>query len=638
MSLERSSVSIERVLRRIEVAQTPSIKELPHFGEFVKTTNKIPKILKRNAEHSSVSTALETENFTLHDVRGSATLLAGMQHIRGTGPVWDKYVKLVDFMSGRRNANRSYADQIRSYEELATFIRNHDNELTLTHLGEEQSALFSGTRNAISLIAKVWPMIHYSSLMVDAAVNKKKYDHVNQWRHELIRHPLTVKDIVNVAVRRTCTNLDDSALLQKVDGVRGMMLFNVLKRISSAGNTNVRVIPLRHGGFTIFADTRGVTGNERQFSAEVGRNGEAMYGLFTVKELHGKLAGMDITYKDDSHFVDGPPYHIQYNIVPLDEGDHQLISSIDHHSGAKVYRSNYDAAIRMKDGTQQGYKDWRDFIFHEVSTPASQYAYFTAISTSTVTDNIRALEQAQIQNPKVDPVNVVYAAQKKSPLGELNYLYKEEEQLIKKIALLESMTQAELNDNIGFPKSFLEDARKNLAHFRHLFPLFKSSMQFLIDPNEDSFVAMKYMQVPSRDVLRYFGETQTTGVENRMLNGFEAISLFNFVKNAVTYSPRRPVERHGTTIDVPDTSAITIDFEQNGDFTVWNNSNDDPPPKDKLFTLRGKGQGGNTGFGLFTVGKLYAPLTGSEAEAEWKEQNNPDGTKYRVRFSLKKAS
>lgn len=223
---------MQHVLQRIETAQMPHIKELPHFGEFVKNVNRIPKILRHNAVESLLDPAskkedinIETEHakedFTLHDVRGGATLFAGMQRIRGTGQVWDEYVRLVDNISGHNNAGKSFTDHIRSYEEIAQFIRKHDGELKLDHLGEEHATAFASTREAISRTAHVWPIIHYSSLMVDAAVNKKNYDQVDQWYRELINHPMQIKDITDVAVRRTCSNLDDPAL-QKLHSRRSI--------------------------------------------------------------------------------------------------------------------------------------------------------------------------------------------------------------------------------------------------------------------------------------------------------------------------------------------------------------------------------------------------------------------------------
>jgi hypothetical protein len=281
---------------------------------------------------------------------------------------------------------------------------------------------------------------------------------------------------------------------------------------------------------------------------------------------------------------------------------------LERNPGYALFQSSYllTDALRKQEEVAFGPKVWHKFIFHDIQTRASLFSAFTV-------------------------------GTKNNELGDLANRYNNEIHIDKQLELLEQMTRAPRIRNDVFPPALLDEYEEKLVRFARLFPAFKASAQFLVHPGDAEYMAMINMKVPLSTVLDYHFIPSDPRFSQYSLNGFEAIIAFNFLKNAVDHSPQ--VEKKGPTgtLDmVPDTTRIRVEVD-NDTLSVSNNSNDAQPGEGVLFHLGGKGEHGNSGFGMFTAAKLYAPLIGKHVEPTWTAHNAVDHTKYSVRFSLKKS-
>jgi hypothetical protein len=280
---------------------------------------------------------------------------------------------------------------------------------------------------------------------------------------------------------------------------------------------------------------------------------------------------------------------------------------LERNPGYAAFQNSYllTDALRKQEEQPFGPKIWHKFIFHDIQTRASLFSAFTI-------------------------------GAKNNELGDLASRYNNEIHIGKQLELLEKMTRAPRVRNDVFPPALLDEYEEKLVRFAHLFPAFKASAQFLLHPGDAEYITMMNTKLPLSTVLDYHFVPSDPRFSSQFLNGFETIIAFNFLKNAVDHCPKEEKKGPTGTMDmVPDTTSIQVELGHDS-LSISNNSNDDQPGEDVLFHLGGKGEHGNSGFGMFTAA-MYAPLIGKHVVPMWTGHTAEDHTKYSVKFSLKKS-
>jgi len=452
-------------------------------------------------------------------------------------------------------------------------------------------------------------MLHASGNMVDA-IYKQNFDQIDKWHWALSTMRIPMERIAAAFGNEMIVSQSVTFPQGEVNGLQGMTLFNLIQEIK---RTRVKKCIIEKNGsqFVLRVTAGEVPIREHLFKPSEVVKGKTLPGdgLYVAHQFHSVLTGTNIHYYDDAEHVSGPPYTYTFSLddARVTERVNPPLDEFRTNAGYQTFSENHTHAKKLK--TQVRDIDWYNFTFHDVLTPLGKYSVYTVGS-------------------KGQP----------NPIADALHRFNSENDLDKKVAHLEELISLPLPEKKEWPPEYIASVNKKITILKKLFPMFKPSLQFLLHPNVETYRKLRDVRVQVADIISSFSfsEDRQASMPRRELNGFEGITLFNLLKNAEAHSPNK-VEENGqpsSEKDMKDVGVIITDSE----ITVTNHSNDPHPGEDVLFQYKGRGHGGHTGFGMFTAAKLYAPLIGGVVEAEWKEQNNPDGTKYRVRFSLKKAS
>ncbi len=332
-------------------------------------------------------------------------------------------------------------------------------------------------------------------------------------------------------------------------------------------------------------------------------------GTYTVQKFHSVLSGVNIHYSDNADHVKKPPYSYTFSLdnanstervqPPLDE--------LRINPGFNTFHTNHNFAEQFKSQTKN--IDWYNFTFHDVLSPLGKYSVYT-------------MGSKEVPNPIADAL----------------HRFNNETDLDKKVLLLEKLVSLDLPEAKDWPPEYITKVNRKINILKKLFSIFNPSLQFLLHPNSETYKNLRDVHVELHDIMSAFNftEEQRAQIPQKQLNGFEGIIFFNLLKNAEAHSPIKNEMVDGQLSNEPDMKNVTV-LVNDSDITVTNHSDDPHPGEDVLFQYKGKGKSGHTGYGMFTAAKLYAPLLGSQIEAEWTEREaDEDKSKYKVRFTLKK--
>lgn len=665
MSVESFTLSTQRILRRIETAQMPSVKELPQFPLFLRNVKALRKVIDTSVQTKMNESPIDTkwdsyernkwgerigspsfygdivrakkqhsvqmeiekdefysavereyklnaeEQFLLHDVNTNATLFVGLKMLRGKDdsppPSWysvyDKLLKNVTSLSS--HPEFSIKDKLERYNELARYIRRHEKDIdTLSGQSEIAQNYYANALN----IAHLWPMLHASGNMVDA-IYKQNFEQIDKWYRALATMRIPMERIARALGNEKITSQSITYPQGDVDGIQGMTLFNLIQEIKRTRFQ--KCIIEKNGSQFNFRVTAGeVPLREQLFKPSEVVKGKTLPGdgIYAVHQYHSVLAGINIHYQDNVDHVGKPPYIYTFSLddARATERVNPPLNELQTNAGYQTFSENYTYAKQLK--TQARDIDWYNFTFHDVLTPLGKYSVYT-VGTK-------------------DGLN---------PIADALHRFNNENDLDKKVLCLEELVSLPLPDMKDWPPEYIASVNKKINILKKLFPMFKPSLQFLLHPTADTYKNLRNVRIQSADILSSFNFSvdQIATMPQRELNGFEGIVLFNLLKNAETHSPNKQGSVDGQSTYEKDLKDIVVTLTDS-EISVTNHSDDPHPGNDVLFQYKGRGKSGHTGFGMFTAAKLYAPLIGAKTEAEWNEHEADDHTKYRVRFSLKK--
>ncbi|MFZ2026183.1 MAG: ATP-binding protein [Microgenomates group bacterium] len=331
----------------MRVRANPSVKELPQFPTFLKSVNLLHRRINaasvdelkkkqerlRGVEEQRKIIEAATQvvlpppaesvvdvderydpqprwrNFVLHDVRSLITTTTGMSRIVSSvlaekDPQFEMFATL-----GKAAADTNTNDDLSLMKKIQTvdhcityFDHNIDKAVSVA---EEDFKPYKGTIESVKNVAKVWDMLYRSSLMLNG-VRNEDYDQVDRWFKALSKTQVTLKDIFPVAAKHMTVEYPPEIGDKKIDGVRGIMLFNLVKNAAVHKKSYIKV-GMKDGEITVENDAEGLPEESDMFTRlRPGKKGNTGFGLFTIKNIYGTLGGHDVTYEGKKGSADSP--------------------------------------------------------------------------------------------------------------------------------------------------------------------------------------------------------------------------------------------------------------------------------------------------------------------------------------------
>lgn len=141
---------------------------------------------------------------------------------------------------------------------------------------------------------KIWNIVSRSAFMLNG-IKDGNYDEVGEWFHELQRTKVKVGDILIAAAKNSpAIECPGELADREVDGATGIMLFNLAKNAVVYKKTKVKISE-QDGEFAIENDAKFPIDTSHLFEPmRPGKDGHTGYGLFTVRNVYGRLAGKDV--------------------------------------------------------------------------------------------------------------------------------------------------------------------------------------------------------------------------------------------------------------------------------------------------------------------------------------------------------
>ena len=260
-------------------------------------------------------TSSNWSEFVLHDMRGVVTTTIGTATSLSAIP--ERTRETEDLLNTATNAAKKFANVNLPFRErinsISTCVDQFDRHIdgviasAPEHL-KPYSAMIKDAKNT----AKLWKMISRSALLLNGVKNQN-YEQVTMWFKELQKTKVRIEDIFPVSAKRTEIITDpavwkdkvaaneqnilfcDKKLLNtEIDGVTGIMLFNLVKNANVYKKSHI-IVSSDNGELTVENDLKKPIDTSRLFEpGSPGEGGHTGHGLFTVRDIYGTLAGKDV--------------------------------------------------------------------------------------------------------------------------------------------------------------------------------------------------------------------------------------------------------------------------------------------------------------------------------------------------------
>lgn len=185
------------------------------------------------------------------------------------------------------------------------------------HLGEYKK-LFANATKPI----KIWDMVFNSARMLNA-VKDENYEDLDHWLGKLQETHVSVGSIIPAAIKGTTSVecIPKELLKKDLDGVEGIILFNLIKNANVYKNSYIKVYET-NGALVVENDSD--TPIDKSHLYEPMRPGENKgntgFGLFTAKKVFGALSGVDLSCETEDA-TEGRPHIIKFMIKKLPPSD-----------------------------------------------------------------------------------------------------------------------------------------------------------------------------------------------------------------------------------------------------------------------------------------------------------------------------
>jgi hypothetical protein len=672
------------VLHRIEVAQHPSVKDLPQFPRFQDNIRSMQQLINARIPVKPDSVAVskeqqehdhrfEVRQFVMHDIRTQATKLAGLRMFIDAddaehNPHIKTYLSAIKAIRDDEKRVRGDTDVDMSvpllsnrnlidlYGQIADTIVKHGPELyTKAGSTELEQNFIENAKNT----ARLWPMLRSSALLTSSAL-REDYVKVDQYYRELKTMKIPFEQLAKAYGREI--EKVGKVLYPKgsVDGFQGMIIFNLVQELRKNG---VELSSMAMHGDKVVIKTKAVHSmdKDRLFKPAEGTTGTLSGdGLYAMKELHATLAGLDVVYSDDTEINTKPPHIFTFSVQPgtgnVDTGVHPDSKEHAHFpqfadNVRRLHTAMHSEAERDK------YIKWEaEVVRYPHVLEDAEYRYSRELEQWE--KNGKRGQKPEFIPPLVPekplpPYDISGSLQKFvlhdvngvvtiprgfiSALGSLHLPFEEARMLqesTSKLAKIFDNPKQPLSERLYAMDTFMRDVVKHLGTLEakagreafgpwadyidkskrvvKIWDMLSHSSRLLsgvadmdITTIYESYDQLKQVSVRMGDIVPVAIKDADITVEfvpqdrtNGVIDGVQGIMLFNLLKNAKVFKK----------------SYIRV-IEKNGELTVQNDAVK-PVDTSHFFQPMKKGEGGNTGFGLFTMKHIFGALAGRDVSAQ----------------------
>lgn len=310
----------------IQLKPARTIRELPQFPLFEQKKRILTSVVHEKARiaHATIYTRdtlpnqIESQwnDVVMHDTKGAVTLVAGYDVI---APFFKTDPDIQGFSSElsrclkvEHDVNASADVRLEQSNLLLNYFSKHllNKKIELPPELKGADAVLAKGRN----LARVWKTLYHSSKFL-SSVSRDDRQGMDQNFRLLKDSSVFARDIIKKAGSST-TEVEGLNRDLKIDGVKGIMLFNFLKNAEKYRHTKVKVA-FKGEEVTVSNDSPTPFNEETLDNpGKPGPNGNTGYGVFISKNIFGLLGGYDVVLNSGTAKDGAPPYNISFTIRP----------------------------------------------------------------------------------------------------------------------------------------------------------------------------------------------------------------------------------------------------------------------------------------------------------------------------------
>lgn len=310
----------------IQLKSVRTIRELPQYPLFEQKKRTLTSVVHEKAKvaHATIYTRDTLPNqvesqwndVVMHDTKGAVTLIAGYDIItpffKSDPDIQGFSTELSKCMKVEHNVSASADTRLEQSNLLVNYFSKHLLNKNIQLPSELQGAetILSKGRN----LARVWKTLYHSCKFL-ASVSKDDIQGMDKNFRLLKDSSVFARDIIKKAGSSDTevVGLDRDL---KIDGVKGIMLFNFLKNAEKYRHTKVKVT--FNGEEVTVSNDSPTPLNEESLDnpGKPGPNGNTGYGVFISKNMFGLLGGYDVVLNSGTAKDGNPPYNISFTIRP----------------------------------------------------------------------------------------------------------------------------------------------------------------------------------------------------------------------------------------------------------------------------------------------------------------------------------
>ncbi|MFH0772904.1 MAG: hypothetical protein V1922_01165 [bacterium] len=318
----------------------PPLQKLPGYSLFDQSRRKLEEMMHASAIPAYLASFpnrpeepvpypythylnTQWENFILHDTKGTATLLVGLDMIKDfatglseeDGAVLSRFsAELARVREEDKVPNIPMGVKIRSIDFCMQYFQKH-----LLHrkfdLPDEAKPLEKLVNDA-KTTTMIWPMLYHSALTLNS-IAQGGDERLKSNIYRLKDTKVYARDVIKKASSRTNVITTGIKGKMQLDGIKGIMLLNLVK---NAVRHSTKGVLVKFDGdeiTVINTSVDPVTRNNLFEPGKPGKSGNTGFGLFTSRNIFGSLGGYDIVLNSGSDADGAPPYTVSFTIKPL---------------------------------------------------------------------------------------------------------------------------------------------------------------------------------------------------------------------------------------------------------------------------------------------------------------------------------
>lgn len=310
----------------IQLKPARSIRELPQYPVFEQKKRILTQVVHEKARisHATIYTRdtlanqIESQwnDVVMHDTKGAVTLVTGYDVIapffKSDPDIQGFSAELSRCLKVEQDVNASADVRLEQSNLLLNYFSKHllNKKIQLPPELQGADAVLSKGRN----LARIWKTLYHSSKFL-SSVSKDDTQGMDRNFRLLKDSTVFARDIIKKA-GGSMTEVEGLDRDLKIDGVKGIMLFNFLKNAEKYRRSKVKVA-FNGDAITISNDSPTPFNDETLDNpGKPGPNGNTGYGVFVSKNIFGLLGGYDVVLNSGTAKDGNPPYNISFTIKP----------------------------------------------------------------------------------------------------------------------------------------------------------------------------------------------------------------------------------------------------------------------------------------------------------------------------------